>query len=105
MFRKKVTEIGTSEPKKEKVKKTKEQKGIAFKRAFLIFVSAGIVLMSSGLFILYGPFSYVRETLITTAMTTMTHQWLCKWFYSDDTIASVLANNTVMESGESANPN
>ena len=57
MFRKKVTEIGTSEPKKEKVKKTKEQKGIAFKRAFLIFVSAGIVLMSSGLFILYGPFS------------------------------------------------
>ena len=47
MFRKKVTEIGTSEPKKEKVKKTKEQKGIAFKRAFLIFVSAGIVLMSS----------------------------------------------------------
>lgn len=105
MFRKKVTEIGTSEPKKEKVKKTKEQKGIAFKRAFLIFVSAGIVLMSSGLFILYGPFSYVRETLITTAMTTMTHQWLCKWFYSDDTIASVLANNTVIESGESTDPN
>ena len=38
-------------------------------------------------------------------MTTMTHQWLCKWFYSDDTIASVLANNTVIESGESTDPN
>lgn len=90
---------------KEKKTKSKIDKLISFKRGFLIFISMGIILMSSGLFILYGPFNYVRETLITTAMTTMTHQWICKWFYNDDTINEILSGNAVIESGESTDPN
>jgi exopolysaccharide biosynthesis protein len=33
-------------------------------------------------------------------MTTMTHQYLATWFYDTETIDMVLANNTVIESGE-----
>lgn len=34
-------------------------------------------------------------------MTTMSHQYLATWFYSDDTIQEVMSNNVVIESGES----
>ena len=33
--------------------------------------------------LLYGPYPKFREWLITTAMETMNHQYLCKIFYSD----------------------
>ena len=36
-------------------------------------------------------------------MTTLNHQWLATMFYSDETIAEVLGNNTVIESGEDTN--
>ena len=38
-------------------------------------------------------------------MTTMNHQYLAKWFYSDETINSVLKKNYVIESGEEADIN
>lgn len=34
-------------------------------------------------------------------MATMNHQYLCKWFYSDEEIAKVLSKHYVLESGES----
>ena len=37
-------------------------------------------------------------------MRTMNHQYFCKWFYNDDTIAYVLSQNTIIESGEETNP-
>lgn len=54
----------------------------------------------AGLTILYGPFSGFRDWLITTAMGTMTHQYLCKIFYSDKTIASVLDDNFIEDTEE-----
>jgi exopolysaccharide biosynthesis protein len=36
-------------------------------------------------------------------MTTMTHQYLATWFYSDETIQEVLANNSVIEVDEVSN--
>ncbi len=53
---------------------------------------------------LYGPSDKFRTWLITTAMQTMNHQYLCKWFYSDNAINNVLNNNYVKESGESTDP-
>ena len=44
-----------------------------------------------------------RDWLITTAMTTLNHQWMATIFYSDETIQTVLSNNTVIETGESTN--
>ena len=46
-------------------------------------------------FLTYGPYSYFRDFLITTAMTTMTHKYLARTFYSEETINKVLANNTI----------
>ena len=51
--------------------------------------------------VLYGPDERFKEWLITTAMNTMNHQYLCKWFYSKDDIADVLNKNFVKESDAS----
>lgn len=52
------------------------------------------------LFLTYGPIDYFRNLLVTTAMTTKSHQYLARIFYDDDTIQRVLANNYVGEIGE-----
>ena len=46
-------------------------------------------------FLTYGPYSYFRDFLVTTAMTTMTHKYLARTFYSEETINKILANNTI----------
>ena len=52
-------------------------------------------------FLFYGPWHGFRDFWITTAMTTMNHQYLAKWFYKEDTINAVLAKNKVIESTDS----
>ena len=52
------------------------------------------------IFLFYGPWTGFRNFWITTAMTTMNHQYLAKWFYSEDTINKVLAQNRVIETDE-----
>jgi len=54
---------------------------------------------------LYLPNTGFKDWLITTAMTTMNHQYLATWFYDSYDVNSVLANNVVIESGEDTNPN
>ncbi len=54
--------------------------------------------------LLYAPGSKFKDWLITTAMTTMSHQYFATWFYDDYDVNVVLANNTVIESGEDTNP-
>lgn len=66
-----------------------------------IVIVLGII---SGLFLMYGPIPIFREWLITTAMTTMNHQYLATWFYSDETIQEVLDKNKVVEIAETTNP-
>ena len=76
----------------------KEKKKMSKKKKLIITISSIFVFcMSSGLFLLYGPWAYFRELLITTAMSTMTHQYLATWFYDDETIQEVLAKNGVVE--------
>ena len=55
-------------------------------------------------FIFYGPWNGFRNFWITSAMTTMNHQYLATWFYSDKTIQKVLASNSVEEVDEATNP-
>ena len=58
------------------------------------------ILACIGLFLTYGPISYFRDLLVTTAMTTMNHRYLAQVFYSDLVIEKVLSNNYVVDSGE-----
>ena len=53
------------------------------------------VLAVIGFFITYGPISYFRNLLITSAMTTRTHQYLAYIFYNDDIINQVMKENVV----------
>lgn len=55
--------------------------------------------------LLYLPNTGFKSWLITTAMTTMNHQYLATWFYDQYDINQVLANNYVAESGEDTDPN
>ncbi len=66
----------------------------------LIIVLFGI---STGVFLFYGPWHGFRDFWITTAMTTMNHQYLATWLYSDKTINSVLDKNKVIETTEKIN--
>ena len=53
-----------------------------------------------GMFLLYGPYSWLRNTVITSAMTTMNHQWIARLVYSDKVIEEVLAQNVIIEPEE-----
>ena len=88
----------------KKVQKKKIKLSLTIKRLFLLICSIGIIGLSSGLFLLYGPFPKPRNTLITTAMTTMSHQYLARWFFTDEYIEKVLANNYIKEIDEDTNP-
>ena len=59
---------------------------------------------SSFLFLFYGPFLGFRNFWITSAMTTMNHQYLATWFYSESTIQEVLQENSIIEVDEISNP-
>ena len=84
---------------KEKKKTTK------VKKVLLILVILAIIGVSSGGLLLYGPYSGFRDWLITTAMTTMTHQYFATWFYDDETIEASLDKNKVEEVNEITNTN
>ena len=82
----------------EKKTRRKKHKKSTFLSIFFNFIFySGVCGFIIGLFLLYGPYNGFREWYITTAMTTMTHQYLATWFYSDDAIAEVLEKNKMVE--------
>ena len=70
------------------------------KKVLLVLIILAIMGTMTGGFLLYGPWSGFREWLITSAMTTMNHQYLATWFYDEDTIQEVLSKNIVQETDE-----
>lgn len=68
-----------------------------------IIIAVFFLFISSGLFLLYGPWHGFRDFWITTAMTTMNHQYLATWIYSEKTINEVLEKNSIIESSEKIN--
>ena len=90
---------------KRKIKfKTKNKKTSGTKILTTLFAlgTAGIILV---LFLLYGPWCGFREWLVTTAMTTMTHQYFATWFYDDKTIEYILDKNKIVEINEETDIN
>ena len=66
-------------------------------KILIICLSIFVLLGGSFAFALYGPWKNFRVWLITSAMTTMNHQYLATIFYSDKTIDEVLKDNYVIE--------
>ena len=78
-------------------KQTKPKRKV---RLWVFIVTFLIICVASFATLLYGPWHSFRNWLITTAMTTMNHQYLATWFYDDKTIEKVLSQNYVKESEE-----
>ena len=87
--------IENSEENKEKEKRGKKLKVIGF--VLLSLIALGLVVIDV---LLYGPSNKFRDWLITNAMTTMNHQYLATWFYTDEEIQEVLSRNRVIEVDE-----
>ncbi len=80
------------------IKRKKRQKLI---KNFLIIAISLMILAGAGTgFALYGPYNGFRDWLVTVSMTSMTHQWIAKLFFSDEAIAEILNNNRVEEIDE-----
>ena len=76
-----------------------------FRYIAYLFAIAYVAIGYSILGVLYLPGSNFKDWLITTAMTTMNHRYLATWFYDSYDVNIVMANNSVIESGEDTNPN
>ena len=109
MGKQKDEEINLKTEKKEKTQKKKSKKNKKSKRIIkkiLIIIAILIVIGVSTLgILLYGPYNGFRDWLITSAMTTMTHQWIAYLFYDEDTINAVMASNRVDEVQEDTDTN
>lgn len=70
----------------------------------IIFMVFYIVGCTSFIILLYGPNEKFKTWLITTAMATMDHQYLCQWFYNEDQIDEILSKNYIIESEEDTDP-
>ena len=86
-------------------RKQKTKYRAPLKRRIISFLCVFYILgFSSFLFLFYGPIDSFRTMWITTAMTTMSHQYLARWFYSEETIEKVLKENSIIEVSEVSNP-
>ena len=74
----------------KKKRKKKTTKKIMFKTIIFLILD---ILALIGFFIMYGPWNYIRNLYVTTAMNTMEHQWLAKIFYSDKKINEIMNGN------------
>lgn len=66
----------------------------------IIFLILAFLAVGGVALLLYGPYHGFRDWLITTAMTTKSHQYLATSFYPNDIIQKVLDENEVIESGQ-----
>ncbi len=89
-------EVNNEEKKNKKSKAKKVLKWIAF---FLIFQIIYVPILSIVL-IYYGPFTNTRDMIVTTAMTTMKHQYFATLFLSKEKIDEILAKNRPQENIE-----
>lgn len=86
-------------------KNTNKYKWPLGRKVIAIICSLYIIGFSFFLFLFYGPIDSFKEFWITSAMTTMSHQYLATWLYSEEYIQNVLANNEIIEVNEISDPN
>lgn len=87
------------------MKKRSKEKWPIKRKIITISCLVVIFFTSSFLFLFYGPFDGFRNFWVTSAMTTLSHQYLATWFYDEETIQKILANNSILEVNEVSDPN
>lgn len=63
-----------------------------------LFIVANIIIVGSFSIpvIYYGPLKNTKEFLVTTAMTTLRHQYIATWFLSSEEIEEILNKNKIV---------
>ena len=72
------------------------------KKSTIFFLFLDII-AGLGFYVMYGPWNYVRNLYVMTAMQTMNHQWLAKVFYNDSTITNIQNKNYFISIDEDVN--
>lgn len=86
----------------KKIEKEKKKNSKLFLILTIFFILCDLI--AAGCFVMmYGPFDYVRNLYVTTAMRTMNHQYLAKVFYSDESIEKILNSNYFIMVNENTN--
>lgn len=85
--------------KKIKKKKTFKQKFLTFIKVILILIIIFVIFIF--LFFKTPLFEKYRDIWVETAMSTMKHQYLAKWFLTDDEINKILAKLEVQNNENS----
>lgn len=76
----------------KKVKKKNKSKSKLWTTLTILF-AIGDILAIGGFIMMYGPWDYVRNFYINTAMKTKDHKYLANIFYSESAIEKVMSNN------------
>lgn len=82
------------------MRKRKQRKKILKRTILFIFLD---IITLACFIIMYGPWDKIRNMYVSTAMNTMTHQWLAKVFYSDKRIEEIMKKNYFVAIDEDAN--
>ena len=84
----------------KKMKKSRKKKKIL--KTTILFIVLDIFAIA-GFVMMYGPWDYVRNLYVTTAMQTMTHKYLAKVFYSEEKIEKIMNSNYFIAVNENVN--
>ena len=74
------------------MRKRKKHKSKKIYKSTILFIILDLIALSCFV-AMYGPNSYLRNLLVTTAMNTMEHQWIAKVFFSEEKIEKILQGN------------
>ncbi len=64
-------------------------------KTILLYLSVQIILLPILILALiyYGPYTNIRDMIVTTSMTTMSHQYFATWFLSAETINQIMEDS------------
>lgn len=88
----------------KEIKKETKKKKSKLNKWFYTFIVLDVLAIGA-LFIIYGPWDGFRNFWITSSMTTMTHHYLAKTFYSDEVINETINKNYVEDLTTETNTN
>lgn len=86
-----------------KKKKTKKPKIMTLLKVLIVFIIWALIFIY--LFFKTSLFQKYKELWVETAMSTMNHQFLAKWFLSDDEINEILKKLEVQNNENSNSDN
>lgn len=66
-----------------------------FNKKWFILFEIIFTIFSAPFLLYYGPFNNVKTTVVGSAMTTSTHQWIATLFLSKENINKILSKNTI----------